>query len=69
MATSVVHSSIFAAVMASMPALSTRVAVFDTAMVELTDDLHDDPVDLLFGVQLGGGVSQSGHSHLCLYAG
>ena len=30
--------------------------VFDTAVVDLTDELHDDPVDLLFGVQLGGGT-------------
>lgn len=56
MATSVVYSGIFAAVMASMPALSTSMVVFDTAVVDLTDELHDDPVDLLFGVQLGGGT-------------
>ena len=55
MAPSVVYSSIFAAVMASMPALSTKMVVFDTAIVDLTDELHDDPVDLLFGLQLGGG--------------
>ena len=29
--------------------------VFDTAVVDLTDELRD-PVDLLFGVQLGGGT-------------
>jgi len=29
--------------------------VFDTAVVDLTEDLHD-PVDLLFGTQLGGGT-------------
>jgi uncharacterized protein with von Willebrand factor type A (vWA) domain len=56
MAPSVVYSSIFAAVMASMPALSTKMVVFDTAIVDLTDELHDDPVDLLFGLQLGGGT-------------
>lgn len=55
MAASVVYSSIFGAVMASMPALSTRFVVFDTAVVDLTEDLHD-PVDLLFGTQLGGGT-------------
>lgn len=55
MAASVVYSSVFGAVMASMPALSTRFVVFDTAVVDLTDDLHD-PVDLLFGTQLGGGT-------------
>ncbi|MCU0779972.1 MAG: VWA domain-containing protein [Akkermansiaceae bacterium] len=55
MAASVVYSSIFGAVMASMPALSTRFVAFDTAVADLTDDLND-PVDLLFGVQLGGGT-------------
>lgn len=56
MAPSVVYSSIFAAVMASIPALATRMVVFDTAVVDLSEALHTDPVDLLFGVQLGGGT-------------
>jgi Mg-chelatase subunit ChlD len=55
MAPSVIYSSIFGAVMASMSALSTRFVVFDTAVVDLTEDLQD-PVDLLFGTQLGGGT-------------
>lgn len=55
MATSVVYSSIFAAVMASIPAVKTRLVCFDTAIVDLTEDLAD-PVQVLFGVQLGGGT-------------
>jgi Mg-chelatase subunit ChlD len=55
MATSVVYSSIFAAVLASIPAIATRLVVFDTAIVDLTEDLKD-PVEVLFGVQLGGGT-------------
>ena len=55
MAASVVYSSIFGAVLASLPALSTRMVLFDTAVVDLTDELKD-PVDLLFGAQLGGGT-------------
>ncbi len=55
MAASVVYSGIFGAVMASIKAVSTRMVVFDTAVVDLTDDLQD-PVDLLFGTQLGGGT-------------
>jgi Mg-chelatase subunit ChlD len=55
MATSVVYSSIFAAVLASIPAIATRLVVFDTAVLDLTEDLAD-PVDVLFGVQLGGGT-------------
>ncbi len=55
MAPSVIYSSIFGAVMASLPALSVRFVLFDTAVVDLTEDLQD-PVDLLFGTQLGGGT-------------
>ena len=55
MATSVVYSSIFAAVMASIPGLSTKLICFDTSIVDLTDQLTD-PVEVLFGVQLGGGT-------------
>ncbi|MBN1313650.1 MAG: VWA domain-containing protein [Anaerolineae bacterium] len=55
MASSVVYSSIFAAVMASVPAVKTSMVVFDTAVVDLTDELQD-PVELLFGTQLGGGT-------------
>lgn len=55
MAASVVYSSIFGAVMASLPAVMTHLVVFDTAVVDLTEKL-DDPVELLFGTQLGGGT-------------
>jgi Mg-chelatase subunit ChlD len=55
MAESVVYSSIFAAVMASIPSIAMRLVVFDTAIVDLTEDLSD-PVDVLFGIQLGGGT-------------
>ena len=55
MGTSVVYSSIFSAVMASNPAVATKLVVFDTAVVDLTEDLKD-PVEVLFGIQLGGGT-------------
>ena len=55
MAASVVYSSIFGAVMASLPSVRTQVVVFDTAVVDLTEKL-DDPVELLFATQLGGGT-------------
>lgn len=55
MAASVVYSSIFGAVLASLPSLTTKMIVFDTAVVDLTAELND-PVDLLFGAQLGGGT-------------
>lgn len=55
MGTSVVYSGIFGSVMASIPAIKTKMVVFDTAVADLTGELTD-PVDLLFGVQLGGGT-------------
>lgn len=55
MATSVVYSSIFGAVLASLRSVRTRFVLFDTAIVDLSD-LLEDPVDLLFGTQLGGGT-------------
>jgi hypothetical protein len=55
MAESVVFSSVFGAVLASLRSVRTRLVVFDTEVVDLTDEI-DDPVDVLFGVQLGGGT-------------
>ncbi|MDX2099419.1 MAG: VWA domain-containing protein [Leptolyngbyaceae cyanobacterium bins.59] len=55
MATSVVYAGIFSAVLASLPAVQTRMVVFDTAVVDLTEMLQD-PVEVLFGTQLGGGT-------------
>ncbi|WP_246530804.1 vWA domain-containing protein [Streptomyces bathyalis] len=55
MAASVVHASVFGAVLASMRSLNTRLVAFDTSVVDLTEEL-DDPVDVLFGTQLGGGT-------------
>jgi Mg-chelatase subunit ChlD len=55
MASSVVHSSILAAVLASVRAVTTQMVVFDTTVVDLTDKLAD-PVDVLFGTNLGGGT-------------
>jgi Mg-chelatase subunit ChlD len=55
MAASVVYSAIFGAVLATMPAVDTSLVVFDTSIVDLTDQL-DDPIDLLFSTQLGGGT-------------
>ena len=54
MGTSVVYASIFSAVMASLPVVKTKLICYDTEVVDWTEDLAD-PVDVLFGVQLGGG--------------
>jgi Mg-chelatase subunit ChlD len=55
MASSVVYASVFASVLASMRSLRTSLVVFDTAVVDLTEHLAD-PVEVLFGTQLGGGT-------------
>ncbi len=55
MGTSVIYSGIFGAVLASLPTLQTRMVVFDTSVVDLSEQISD-PVELLFGVQLGGGT-------------
>jgi len=55
MASSVVYSSIFGAVLASLRSVATRFVLFDTAVVDRSDELRD-PVELLFGAQLGGGT-------------
>jgi hypothetical protein len=55
MAASVVHAGVLGSALASLPTLATRVVAFDTAVVDLSDELAD-PVDVLFGIQLGGGT-------------
>jgi Mg-chelatase subunit ChlD len=55
MGSSVVYSGVFGAVLATLKAVNTRMVVFDTEVVDLSDKLQD-PIDLLFGVQLGGGT-------------
>jgi Mg-chelatase subunit ChlD len=55
MASSVVYAGVFGAVLASIRSLRTSVVAFDTSVVDLTEHLSD-PVDVLFGTQLGGGT-------------
>ena len=55
MADSIVYAGVFASVLASIRSLRTSVVAFDTNVVDLTSVIAD-PVDLLFGVQLGGGT-------------
>jgi hypothetical protein len=55
MADSVVYASLYGGVLAQLPALRTSFVAFDTAITDLTAYLHD-PVEVLFGVQLGGGT-------------
>ncbi len=56
MADSVVYGAITGSIFASLPALKTHVVAFDTEVVDLTEKCGNDPVDMIFGVQLGGGT-------------
>jgi Mg-chelatase subunit ChlD len=56
MANSVIYASIYAAVLATINAVTTHLIMFDTSVVDLTAELQD-PVDLLFGIRLGGGTN------------
>lgn len=56
MAQSIIYASVMGSIFASMPTLDTHVVVFDTEVVDLTELCRNDPVDMLFGVQLGGGT-------------
>jgi len=55
MGESVIYSSVLSCILASMASLRTRVVAFDTNIVDLTEKCGD-PVDLLYGFQLGGGT-------------
>ena len=55
MAGSVVYAGILGSVMASVRSVQTHIVAFDTAVADLTEHRHD-PVELLFGTQLGGGT-------------
>lgn len=55
MGQSIIYSSIMACILASMQAVQTNVVAFDTEIMDLTP-LCEDPVDLLFGFQMGGGT-------------
>jgi hypothetical protein len=56
MADSIIYGSVIGSIFASLPVLKTRIVAFDTEIVDLTEQCANDPVDMLFGIQLGGGT-------------
>ena len=55
MGESVIYSSVMGCILASMSSVKTHIVAFDTSVTDLTE-LCSDPVDLLYGIQLGGGT-------------
>lgn len=55
MGQSILFSSVMACILASMSAIQTHVVAFDTKIMDLTP-LCTDPVNLLYGFQMGGGT-------------
>lgn len=62
MGQSIIYSTIMGCILAKMASLKTRVVSFDTRVVDLTEQ-YDDPVDMLYGIQLGGGTDI--HKSVC----
>lgn len=61
---SVIHSAVMAGIFARLPMLDTRLVIFDTQVVDLSDHL-DDPVETLMSIQLGGGTNIAGALQYC----
>ena len=55
MADSVIHSAVLTGILAKLAFVRVRLVVFDTSIIDLSH-LADDPVEVLMGVQLGGGT-------------
>lgn len=52
---SVIHTAIMSSIFYSLPQFKTKLIIFDTEVVDLTDRI-EDPVETLMKVQLGGGT-------------
>lgn len=52
---SLIHAAVMGAVLAGLPGLSVRMALFDTEVVDVSAEVQD-PVGVLMGVHLGGGT-------------
>jgi Mg-chelatase subunit ChlD len=55
MLSSVIHAAVTAACLWGLPGVRTHLCIFDTEVVDLTDQVTD-PVEVLMKVQLGGGT-------------
>ena len=55
MTNSVIYSAVMAAILSGLPSVRLHLIVFDTSVVDLSEQASD-PVDVLMSVQLGGGT-------------
>ena len=56
MADSMIYSAVIAGIFARLPSIKTRLLLFDTDVVDVSDQLHA-PEEILLGAQLGGGTN------------
>ncbi|HVA48353.1 MAG TPA: VWA domain-containing protein [Pirellulales bacterium] len=56
---SVIYSAVMAGIFKDLPSLNVNLLAFDTAIVDLSDEIVD-PTELLMSVQLGGGTNIGG---------
>lgn len=52
---SVIHSAVMAQIISNLPFAEVKLVIFDTSVVDLSDEA-DDPAQVLMSVQLGGGT-------------
>ena len=64
MVDSVIYSAVLAGIFKGLPSMKVSLVAFDTAVVDLSDQV-DDPCELLMSVQLGGGTDIGGALGYC----
>ena len=55
MTDSIIHSAVMAAILSGLPGIDVKLVLFDTSIVDLSDNLTD-PLEMLLSVRLGGGT-------------
>lgn len=61
---SVIYSAVMAGIFAKLPMIDTKLVIFDTEVVDLSGYV-EEPVEVLMGMQLGGGTNIGGALTYC----
>lgn len=61
---SVIYSAVMAGIFAKLPMIDTKLIIFDTQIVDLSGYI-EDPVEVLMGMQLGGGTDIANALNYC----